>query len=455
VSLSTTGEAPIVATREQPPDAPRAGWPVPVANTVAALRPRQARWAAVNLGLIGLVLLLQFVPAFEHGRPPRKVVGLFAVAAALQLADLLWLLWRRAPLPRQAGTTHFKFALAFNVLLAFALAMCSPLDDIQYGLLVLPAVVAIAFRYGLLAGICFSLATGVLSFLPLGLFIAAHPAERQSAMLQGLVLAAIYVVVAIVVDVLCGAVRDEAARLRRSLRDLRRTKNQLVAQEKLAAVGRLSAAIAHEIRNPVAMIASSLDLAAEPATPDAERRDMLRIARDESSRLTTLTNDFLAYANTKPPQRTRVCIAGALGAVASLAAARAAETGIEIRADGSPDVEADLDELQLHQALLNLTSNAIEASPPGGTVTLGGHAVDGCVDLWVENSGAAIPPDMVVRLFEPFFTTKPHGTGLGLPIARNIAVAHGGDLVLGRNATGRIRFVLHLPAHPNPTGGRN
>jgi signal transduction histidine kinase len=452
VSHSTTG--PALTTREQSPATERAGWPAPVANSLPALQPGQARWAAVNLGLIGLVLLLEYVPVFGRGHPSSRVVGIFAGAGALQFADWAWLLCRGKALSRRAATTHFKLTLAFNVLLAFVLAMCLPLVDIQYGLLVLPAVIAITLRYGLLTGIGFSLVAFVFSFMPPQEYLTADPAERETTLRQGIVLVASYVVVAIVVDTLCGAVVEEARRLRGSLRDLRQAKARLVAHEKLAAVGRLSASIAHEIRNPIAMIASSLELAAEPGTAEEVRRDMLRIAREESARMNALTTDFLAYAQSKPPQWTHIHVSDALEAVASLAKARASQAGVELRVDCPPDLQADFDQLQVHQALLNLTINAIEASPSGGSVTLGGQAAGRGVELWVENAGDPIAPAAVGRLFEPFFTTKPQGSGLGLPTARNTAIAHGGDLFLAHNEPGRIRFVVRIPgrtdgAHPD------
>jgi two-component system sensor histidine kinase FlrB len=91
----------------------------------------------------------------------------------------------------------------------------------------------------------------------------------------------------------------------------------------------------------------------------------------------------------------------------------------------------------------------VEASSPGGTVNLrGGVTDDGLTWIEIENSGSCIPPDSVTRIFEPFFTTKTHGTGLGLAIARNIARAHGGDLVLSANEAGRVCFTLTFPPPP-------
>jgi signal transduction histidine kinase len=112
-------------------------------------------------------------------------------------------------------------------------------------------------------------------------------------------------------------------------------------------------------------------------------------------------------------------------------------------------VEGDFfaDAALVHQALLNLATNALEAAPAGGTVALSAQlAADSDVEFSVQNSGPAIPGPVQARLFEPFFTTKPRGTGLGLAISRKIARAHGGDLQLLRNETDRVRFTLTLPS---------
>jgi two-component system sensor histidine kinase FlrB len=95
--------------------------------------------------------------------------------------------------------------------------------------------------------------------------------------------------------------------------------------------------------------------------------------------------------------------------------------------------------------LLNLVANAIEASPSAGTVSLRGSQSDALITIEIENSNGPIPPETVDRMFEPFFTTKTSGTGLGLAIARNIARAHGGDVVLSSNSANSVRFSITLP----------
>jgi two-component system sensor histidine kinase FlrB len=110
------------------------------------------------------------------------------------------------------------------------------------------------------------------------------------------------------------------------------------------------------------------------------------------------------------------------------------------------DLVATIDAFQVHQALLNLVMNGVDASREGDTVCIGYEELDGPgIALYVENQGHPIRPEVEQQMFEPFFTTKGQGTGLGLAIARNIARAHGGDLTLAVNEPGRVRFVMTLP----------
>jgi signal transduction histidine kinase len=194
------------------------------------------------------------------------------------------------------------------------------------------------------------------------------------------------------------------------------------------------------------MIASSLEMAAQDSTPPQTRAEMSDIARQEAARLTTLTNDFLAYARGKPLELQDVPLEDVTGYVASLVRARAMEAGISLAQSAAPGLRARLDPFQLHHAMLNLVTNAFDATSAGGTVTIGAAAFNaGVFDLFVEEMAEPIPPEVVAKLFEPFFTTKTQGTGLGLPIARRIAQAHGGELLLTRNEPGRVRFTLRLP----------
>jgi signal transduction histidine kinase len=233
--------------------------------------------------------------------------------------------------------------------------------------------------------------------------------------------------------------------------ELARTRKHLLEEEKLAAIGRLSSAIAHEIRNPVAMISSSLSMAHENGVTEDGRTEMLNIATKEVKRLEKLTADFLEYARPQLLERADNCASDTLLYVASACKAYASETGVRLDVDAPPDLNIRMDAGKVQQALMNLVKNAIEASASEQTVTLRGLLTDkGTVWLEVHNAGPPIPNETLRQIFEPFFTTKREGTGLGLAIARSIARAHGGDLFLRVNEPGRVCFTLELPVSVQP-----
>jgi two-component system sensor histidine kinase HydH len=216
-------------------------------------------------------------------------------------------------------------------------------------------------------------------------------------------------------------------------------------------VGRLSSAIAHEIRNPVAMISSSLGIADENGVTEAGRKEMLDIATKEAKRLEKLTADFLEYARPQPLEASDNSAADTLFYVASACKAYASEAGVRLDVDVPQNLNVRMDAGKVQQALLNLVKNAVEASAWEQTVTLRGILTgQGTVWLEVHNAGPAVPKEALRQIFEPFFTTKQHGTGLGLAIARNIARAHGGDLFLRVNEPGRVCFTLELPSPTQP-----
>jgi signal transduction histidine kinase len=198
------------------------------------------------------------------------------------------------------------------------------------------------------------------------------------------------------------------------------------------------------------MIASSAQAAAKVGASEAARSECLGIVAQESRRLERLTEDFLAYARQRPPDRRSVETATALGSAAGLTRARAEEAGVQFEVVPSEDWMANLDPFQVQQALLNLLINAVDATPRGRRIRMGVRHEAGCAVFFVENEGGAVPPAVAARLGEPFFTTKPRGTGLGLAIARSMARGHGGDLILEENRPGCVRFSLRIPEKEAP-----
>ena len=252
-----------------------------------------------------------------------------------------------------------------------------------------------------------------------------------------------------------GDIADGIANLARHLAEARRIQERLgrdlARQERLAALGRVVAGVAHEVRNPLASIKLRLDLAMTNASAlSGDLKRAIEHASSEIARLDRLVADLLIVSG-RPlgPQRT-VAAGELLRARIETMAPWAAEKGVTLRAAGAGRVNADPD--ALGRAIDNLLRNAVEASAPGTVVEATveeGPGSDGApaLRIGVEDRGAGVAPTRAVELFEPFFTTKADGTGLGLAISRGIARAHGGDLTYARGAE-VTRFELTLPAPP-------
>lgn len=253
-----------------------------------------------------------------------------------------------------------------------------------------------------------------------------------------------------------GDIADGIAQLARHLAEARRIQERLgrdlARQERLAALGRVVAGVAHEVRNPLASIKLRLDLAMTNAgTLSNDLKRAIEHASSEIARLDRLVADLLIVSGRPLGPRRTVAVGELLRARIEAMAPWAADKGVTLRASGEGRVNADPD--ALGRALDNLLRNAVEASAPGAMVQASveaGAGPDGAPALCVgvEDHGSGVVPTRAVELFEPFFTTKADGTGLGLAISRGIARAHGGDLTYARGAE-VTRFELTLPAFPD------
>lgn len=242
-------------------------------------------------------------------------------------------------------------------------------------------------------------------------------------------------------SLLAEGIERMAAELQASRDGTERLLHELAQKERLAALGRVAAGVAHEVRNPLASIKLRLDLtAASPELPEAMRRSVTG-ASQEIARLDRLVADLLVVAGRKPGPRHPVDLAQLVGSRIDLLLPWAEQRGVTLSVQGAG--MSTVDEESLARAIDNLLRNAVEASPIGGFVTAALQEAAGDVTLTVEDPGPGVDPERAAFLFEPFFTTKPEGTGLGLALSRSIARAHGGDLVYARDH-GRTSFQLTL-----------
>jgi signal transduction histidine kinase len=241
--------------------------------------------------------------------------------------------------------------------------------------------------------------------------------------------------------------RQKAEVIRSQLEALDAARTRLAQSEKLAALGQLAAAIAHEVRNPLGVIRSAAQSVAEtlPAEDTAAQRSCSFITA-EIDRLTNVTSTLLAFARPLHLAPRPVAVAALFDQALLLAGADLAAKRIDIErreAADLPPVLADPD--LLSQVILGLLGNAGEVMPSGGRVVLEASRAGEHVEIAVADSGPGVPADLRSRIFEPFFTTRARGTGLGLAVARHIMQAHGGSIDVGDNAGGGARFRLSVP----------
>ena len=231
------------------------------------------------------------------------------------------------------------------------------------------------------------------------------------------------------------------------LTEIRRLEREVRVQDRLAAVGRLAAAIAHEIRNPLTSIAGSVSMLSGVPEMNEEHRRLLDIVTRESHRLNSIITDFLAYSRTKQYRFDKVDLIQLVDDTLVLMDHRmtAEKTGIRIeRRFAAPSAQVLADGDKIKQVFWNFCENAVRAMKDGGTLTV---AIDSVGDDWqvgFTDTGSGMTPQQIEKIFEPFQSNFEGGTGLGLALVYQIVQAHEGK-VWARSKPGQgTTFVLRL-----------
>jgi signal transduction histidine kinase len=221
-----------------------------------------------------------------------------------------------------------------------------------------------------------------------------------------------------------------------------------IQKDRLTAMQTLTAGLAHEVRNPLNAAKLQLELLERRlrrGTDDPRLIEPGELAQKEIERLTLLLNEFLAFARPPELHTQEHDVASIVRQVAELERVSAERRGAEITVAECPEqLIAVVDPAKVHQIVLNLVRNAIEAVSAGGHVVLGLVADEHGIRIRVQDDGPGIPASVLPRIYEPFFSTKESGTGLGMSIVHSLVALHGGVIEIDTSPRG-TRFDITLP----------
>ncbi|MCB9543570.1 MAG: PAS domain S-box protein [Myxococcales bacterium] len=243
------------------------------------------------------------------------------------------------------------------------------------------------------------------------------------------------------------------------LTPLREMQQSVRRSERLAAIGKMAAGIAHEIRNPLASMSGSIQMLRDTIALDPMGERLMNIVLRETDRLNALITDFLQFARPNPPQIESIDLRALLEELIQVfgylrhPTEGEAPRGSEVQLDAPAELRLDADPRQLKQVFWNLLNNATQALGDDGEVRLVARRRGDRVTVAVIDTGAGIPSEALDRIFDPFYSTKEQGTGLGLAQVLRIVEEHGGRIdvqsVVGAGSTFTVEFpVAHRPAPP-------
>lgn len=236
---------------------------------------------------------------------------------------------------------------------------------------------------------------------------------------------------------------------RKEIETMHRT--QMSRAEHLATLGELATGLAHEIRNPLAGIAGVIEIIGRDLPATSPAREMVKDVRQEINQINRILTDLLETARPHPPMMMRSNLNTTVEHAVMLARQQVLSQPIKIELQQAPDLpEVEHDSDQIHQVLLNLLLNAVQAMDGAGTVQVEIGSARDCARVTVSDTGRGIPEKQLSQIFRPFYTTRGDGTGLGLSLARRIVEEHRGQIsvasVVGKGSKFEVLLPFRTPA---------
>ncbi len=328
------------------------------------------------------------------------------------------------------------------------------LHEIYQRIYYIPIILA-AFAYGPLAGVVSSMLTSILYAYHIERDWSAFPLYSFNQYAEIL----IYNVIALVVGFLSRKEKVQRRQLEKTSAELteaydrlRKTFEQLKRADRMAALGQLSAGIAHEIRNPLGSIKGSIEILDPEIPPDHPKREFVTIIKEETARLNSIVTEFLKFARPLEPSVESVQINELIESTLVVFRKQAEYSKVEIRTRLDPRISTlQLDPNQIRQVLLNVVLNAAQAMKEGGQLTISSESgANGTLAIEISDTGPGVEDKDLERIFDPFFTTKPQGTGLGLSISHQLVANHGGTITARKNPDRGITVRIEIPDISGP-----
>ncbi|UFS69813.1 ATP-binding protein [Geomonas sp. RF6] len=337
------------------------------------------------------------------------------------------------------------------------------LHDIFQRLYYLPIILAalwFGFRGGLVCSIVVSFA-----YAPHVLFQWGGELTLEMEKYLEIIL---YNIVGGVTGILSQRERERAVELQKTARGLEESyqklqqqserimaiEEQLRRSERLSTLGEMAAVLAHEIRNPLGSIRGTAEILRDDYPPADPKHEFIEIQIKETERLNRVVEGFLNMARPQPAEMQACSLQEELETIATLTAADAKKRQVTLVLERPAEpVVLTADGEKLRQAFLNIVINALQATPPGGSLTIstelrGEQAPEMC-EIRFRDTGPGIDPEMLEKIFEPFYTTKTYGTGLGLAVTKKIIESHRGMLQveseLGKGTMVKVSLPMERP----------
>ncbi|MBI3665669.1 MAG: hypothetical protein HY236_05490 [Acidobacteria bacterium] len=416
--------------------------------------PHKWSWAAlrrIDLLWLTVVVALAALATTRHRHSPFELLAVAAIAA-VQIAEMRFDLF----------TVRWGALATIVVKLGLAWVLVWVTEGIQssYYLIFLLPVVTAASNLGMLATILTAAggSAAYCSFLALVW-------DRYELTPSGASELAIRVLFLFMTGILLNHFVTESRRqaeryrvladdLASASRELGQAQAQVRRSERLAALGQLSAGLAHELRNKLGVIRGSAEVVSKNVPPENSiAREMASLTVDEVDRTNALVNRFLEFARPSPLRRSTQDVHAVLErALAQVRPPLAPELdNLRLERDFAPDLPPfAFDAEMMERVFFNLLRNAVEAMPGGGTLRVSTRRGNGVAEAEIADTGEGIAPENLESIFNPFFTTKPDGVGLGLAIVSKIVDEHGGKITVtsrpGEGATFHISLPLEVKA---------